>query len=130
MTPPNEMDPRFAVREESLGRGAHLIAVEGEVDVAAAPEIERRLNEAVEAGTAGVVIDLSGASEVDSPMLRVLIRGYRRLGWGNGRFAVVCSDPAICKVFEITGLDEMLEVVASREEALAAVGAAAAETVR
>jgi anti-anti-sigma regulatory factor len=34
----------------------------------------------------------------------------------GGRFIVVCSDPNILKVFEIAGLDRVLEVVSSLDD--------------
>jgi anti-sigma B factor antagonist len=56
---------------------------------------------------------------VDSSSLGVLIAAHRRLSARDGRLVVVCDVPAVLKTFEITGLDSVLGVTATREEALA-----------
>ena len=50
----------------------------------------------------------------------------RRRAWAvriGGSLALVCTDQNITKIFEITGLDRVFPIHASRDEALAAVAA-------
>ena len=58
---------------------------------------------------------------IDSTGLGVLIRGVERLTTEDGRLAVVCIDPNMVKVFEVTGLDRVFTIYSTREEALAQV---------
>jgi anti-sigma B factor antagonist len=39
----------------------------------------------------------------------------------GGRLTVVCTDPNMRKVFEVTGLDRVFSIHSTREEALAQV---------
>jgi anti-anti-sigma regulatory factor len=49
----------------------------------------------------------------------VLIRGVERLRTKGGRLGVVVVDPSLRKIFEVTGLDRVLTIHGSRDEALA-----------
>jgi anti-anti-sigma factor len=49
----------------------------------------------------------------------VIIRGVERLKQRDGRLVVVCPDPNIVKIFEVTGLNRIFSVYGSRDEALA-----------
>jgi anti-sigma B factor antagonist len=118
----NARPPSLVISQEPVDPHTLVVAVEGRVDVDTTPEIDLCLRDAIESGRTRLVVDLSGATAIDSPMLRVLLRAYRRLGGRNGRFAVVCGDPEACRLLEATGLDEMVDVVATRADALASLG--------
>ena len=49
----------------------------------------------------------------------MLVGGVRRLREKDGDLSLVCSDRNINKIFEITWLDQVFPIAASREEALA-----------
>ncbi len=68
-------------------------------------------------------MDLSAATFIDSSSLGVLISAHRRLGLRGGRLIVACDVPAVLNTFRITGLDTVLEIAPSREQALAAPAA-------
>ena len=52
----------------------------------------------------------------------MLVGGVKRLRTNDGRFSLVCSDRNITKIFEITGLDKVFEIYATRDEAVSALG--------
>ncbi len=52
----------------------------------------------------------------------MLIGTVKRLRGQDGTLTIVNSDANIAKTFEITGLDQIFTIVATREEALAALG--------
>ena len=116
------MDPPFAMEEQALDERTHVVAVEGEIDIAVSPRIRRRLIELVRAGKTRLVVDLSEVSFVDASMIELLITVHARLARGRrGRLALVCDDSDVYRIFELTGLDSLLEFFTTREEALAAV---------
>jgi stage II sporulation protein AA (anti-sigma F factor antagonist) len=85
------------------------IAVNGEIDLAAAPELLRRLDEAIGAGVSGSIeIDFGGVSFVDSSGLAVLVAAQRRARAAGGEVAVVNVRPTVRPVFELSGLDKVL----------------------
>src|SRR5205814_8684099 len=76
------------------------------------------LDGAIESGRRFVLLDLGEVWFVDASTLRVMLRAHRRLAKPGGRLVIVCSDPLVARVFEITGLLYVLSVTSSRREAL------------
>ncbi len=115
--------PQFHLSEEQPADDTRLITVTGEIHVTTAPDFSNRLNDAISAGTRGVVIDMSDVAFIDSTGLSVLLNGLRRVTRSNGRMALVVSNPTVLRLFEITKLDSTFDIHGSREDALASVQA-------
>jgi anti-sigma B factor antagonist len=98
-----------------------VIELKGEVDLYTCPELKDELLRVIGDGAILVVVDLTETTFIDSTGLGVLIRGVERLTTEDGRLAVVCIDPNMVKVFEVTGLDRVFTIYSTREEALAQV---------
>jgi anti-sigma B factor antagonist len=114
------MSPDFAIDEQPDGERL-VVGVRGEIDLFTAPELKRVLTEAIESGRVRIVIDLTDTTFLDSTALGVLIGAVKRLRSRDGALALVNVDENIAKTFEITGLDQIFTIVATREEALRAV---------
>ena len=112
------MATEFSASDERVDDATHVVAVRGEIDIFTAPEFKAHIGAAIDAGHDVVVVDLSGATFIDSSSLGVLISAHRRLGVRGGRLVVACDVPAVLNTFKITGLDTVLELVPSREQAL------------
>jgi anti-sigma B factor antagonist len=97
----------------------HVLVVVGELDLFGVPELKRRLAELIEHGIRRVVVDLSAVTFLDSTALGALLGGMRRLRARGGDLAVVNLNPSISQLLRVTGLDQILAVLATREEALA-----------
>ncbi|MDP8943043.1 MAG: STAS domain-containing protein [Actinomycetota bacterium] len=108
----------FHINDEAVDDQTHLIELGGEVDLYTAPEFKERMVEVIENGKKRVVVDLSEATFIDSTTLGVLVGGVKRLRPAGGSLALVCTDQNIQKIFEITGLDRVFPIHASREDAL------------
>jgi len=107
----------FDIKTERAG-DAHVIALSGEVDLYTAPEFKQQLLEVIGQGTTHVVVDLSDTTFIDSTTLGVLVGGVKRLRPTGGQLSLVCSDPNITKIFEITGLNKVFPIHETRAEAL------------
>jgi anti-sigma B factor antagonist len=114
-------EPQFELFEDEVDERTHVIAVSGEIHVSTAPEFSTRLNDAIGQGKTSVVLDLADVSFIDSTGLSVLLNGLRRVTRRGGRMAIVCTNPTVLRLFEITRLDTTFEIVDSREAAVAAV---------
>jgi anti-sigma B factor antagonist len=111
------MDLGFEVDQ----RGRYtVLSVRGEVDVYTAPRLRERLIELVSQGSHQVVVDLDGVDFLDSTGLGVLVGGLKRLRSHDGDMILVCTQPRILKVFEITGLTKVFSIHDSVESATAA----------
>ena len=117
------MPPQFSLTQDQIDDERHVIAVAGEIDLFTAPEMKAALGEALEAGRTRIVVDLTETTFLDSTALGVLIGAVKRLRSRDGRLTIVNVDPNIAKTFEITGLDQIFTIRATREEALAALDA-------
>jgi anti-sigma B factor antagonist len=102
----------FAISSRRLTNATWVVAVRGEVDLYTAPELERALASSVTAGARQLVVDLSGATFVDSTALHVLLRAARQLD-KEGELIVAASDPNVRRVFGITGFDRLFSIVSS-----------------
>ena len=116
----------FDIKTEKLGEDTYVIALAGEVDLYTAPELKQQLLEVIGQGAKEVVVDLSDTTFIDSTTLGVLVGGVKRLRPNGGQVSLVCSDRNITKIFEITGLDRVFTIHATREEALGAEAGSAA----
>ena len=105
----------FDIQNES---GIAIIAASGELDAATAPELEAALGRAMEAGAKRVVIDLKGASFIDSSGLATLVRALKRMRAGSGDLVLADLRPAVRKVFDLTRLDKAFDIYPSRSEAV------------
>ena len=100
--------------------GVPVLAVQGEIDVATAPQLRERLLALADRNHAVVVVDLTGVSFVDSTALGVLVSGAKRLRSGGGDLRLVVTEPHIAKVFAITGLTEVFQIYTTTGEAVSA----------
>jgi anti-sigma B factor antagonist len=111
---------QFWIDEEHPQPRTVVLGVHGEVDLHVVGKLREHLGEVIEDNPAVVVLDLSGASFLDSTAIAVLLRGMKRLHARGGRFRVVVPRSQIRRIFEMTLLDRVFDLDASREESLAA----------
>lgn len=111
------MDLRLEVSEHETWS---VIEVGGEIDVATAPRLREQVIALVSSGKHRLVVSLEGVDFIDSTGLGVLISGLKRVRTHGGDFALVCTEPRILKVFEITGLLQVFAVYDSVADAVAA----------
>jgi anti-sigma B factor antagonist len=118
-------EPRFRIHERDVDDRTTIVAVEGEIHVSTAPEFSGMLNAAIDGGRTALVLDLTGVMFIDSTGLSVLLTALRRVTHAGGRMALVCSNPTVLRLFEITRLDTTFDIHAELEPAVALVQAAA-----
>ncbi|MDE3070461.1 MAG: STAS domain-containing protein [Acidobacteriota bacterium] len=124
--PERHLRPALEVAIADLDDLTTVIAVKGELDLATAPRLKWPLVDAIDTGHRHIVVDLSGASFMDSTALGVLISARRSMRPDAG-MAIVCVDPEVLKIFEISGLDVAFRIFATREEALRHLRASAVQ---
>jgi anti-sigma B factor antagonist len=108
----------FQVSTTGLDDGVARVVVLGEADIYTAPELKEALNAAIEGGATSVLVDLSGATFIDSTTLGVLMGAVRRLRPAGGEVAIACADPNIRRIFEITLLDRVFRIFTTPGEGL------------
>jgi anti-sigma B factor antagonist len=109
-----EIEPPFRLRREYAAHVAVLV-VEGDVDLATAPELRKEL-ESIPA-ECNVVVDLCETRFMDSTGLRVLLAAHRALSRG---IRVACKPAGpISRLFDVSFAGQHLRIYESRADALA-----------
>ncbi len=126
------MSTFFVISEDSSHDGIAVIALSGEIDYGACPEMRERIFGRIKEGVRRMVLDLSEATFIDSSAIGVLVGALTRLReHGGGSLAVVCPDgdyrlsvsvpgggSRVREIIEIAGIDAGVALCSSREEAL------------
>lgn len=111
----------FKIETENLEADVPVIELEGEVDVYTAPQLKQQMISLLESGAKQMVVDLTKVEYFDSTALGVLIGGLKRIRERDGNLSLICPNPRIRRVFEITGLDKIFDIYNSTDEAKAAI---------
>jgi anti-sigma B factor antagonist len=111
----------FSTRRSQLTDDLGLVELSGEVDLYTAPRFKEDLVGLIESGVEAIVIDLSQVTFIDSTALGVIIGGVKRLRERDGRLMIVAGSRPVVRILDITGLDKVLTVFDTRDEALAAL---------
>jgi anti-sigma B factor antagonist len=107
--------------EDTTDGDLAIVAMGGELDYEASPQLRARLVGAIKAGGRRLVLDLSDVTFIDSTAIGVLAGTVARLDEaGGGSLAVVSANDKVLQIFEITGLDGVISLHGSREEAVSA----------
>lgn len=115
-------DAAFVVEVSDVSDSVSVVAVHGQADLHTAPELRSALGEAIDRGVVSLVVDFSEATFIDSMTLGVLLGAVKRLRPGGGTLNVVCIDPHIRRIFEITLLDRVFTLYSDRRAAVDGAG--------
>jgi anti-sigma B factor antagonist len=109
---------QFRLTTAEIGSDEVVLALQGDVDLYTAPELKAELIRLIEVGTTRIIVDLTAATFIDSTTLGVLLGALKRLRPAGGELSIVCPDPNIRKIFQITLLDRVFSIYETRENAL------------
>jgi anti-sigma B factor antagonist len=113
------------VHVEDAGPAVAILVVGGEVDFEVSPQLKARIMRAIKSGKRRLILDLTDVTFIDSTAIGVLAGAIERLDeTGGGSLSIVCAHEKVIQIFEITGLDSVVTVHPSREDALAALAMA------
>lgn len=107
-------------REFSDG-GLHILAIEGEIDLARSPELREVLHAQAKARRPSLVLDFKGVTYVDSSGLATLIEYVRKAHDFGGRFALVNVSERVQTIFDLVRLSEFLSIYPTLADAKAAL---------
>jgi anti-sigma B factor antagonist len=101
---------QFLVSAERIGADA-LVAVEGELDIATVPELERAVTRMRSQGLERLVIDLRKLAFLDSMSIELLLRLHSELTATGASLVVVRGPHAVNRIFDLMELDRVLTLV-------------------
>jgi anti-anti-sigma factor len=100
-------DLELAVRSDGSGV---VVTVEGEIDMATAPQLRDLLNQLLDGGSDQIVLDCRQLAFLDSSGIGVLVAARNRMG-GNGTLTLEAPQPHVRKVLEVTGVGQHVVIL-------------------
>lgn len=109
--------PTTAIGSVNLRRGDERVqvVVSGEADLALAPLLRQRLQEAIEQSCDTLVVDLTATTFLDSSALGALLGAVRRLREEGRDLELIIATRPVQRLLALTGVDRLLAVHDVRE---------------
>lgn len=98
--------------------GRAVLHVSGDLDLATAPAFRQAIVGAVAAGDRRLIVDLGATDHLDSVGLGLLLGARKRAVAHGGDLVVVCPEPRLRRVLELTELTRIVPVVERLADAL------------
>lgn len=98
-----------------------LINIVGEVDASSSIELDNAMSEAIASGNKTFLVDCSSLEYISSAGLGVFMSYIEDFKKNNISIAFFGLNEKVANVFEILGLDQLLTIKPSKEEAKAAL---------
>jgi anti-sigma B factor antagonist len=115
--------PQFEISSGPGPEDVFVVRVAGEVDMSHEEQLQAELHQAVEADAKCIVVDLTECEFIDSSGIRALLlsRQEKNPGGGSETLAVAASSDQILRILGVMGLDQVIPVKPTVEEAAAAL---------
>ena len=104
---------RFGVLELRSERsdGDHVIALDGELDLAGAERVTQELRSAEASDARRIILDLSNLEFIESSGIRLIVAAGARSRMDGARLALIRGPRSVHRVFELTAVAERLPFV-------------------
>jgi anti-anti-sigma factor len=102
---------------EPLDGNAAVMRLDGRLDAAAAPKVQKSLEEALAQGRAHLAVDLERVSFIDSTGLGTLVSGLKASRRAEGNLRLVAPGVQVRKLLRLTTLDRVFTVSETLEGA-------------
>ena len=106
----------YAIAERRGASGIAVLALEGELDLAAAPKLRARIEQA--ATERALLIDLERVTFVDSAILKELLRARAELAERDVRLVLAAAPMPVRRLLDLTRTAELFEQADDVETAL------------
>lgn len=98
-----------------------VLSVEGEADASSSIELDKRIREAFEEGIPNILVDCTNLNYISSAGLGVFMSYIEEINQKSITFIIFGLSEKVAKVFGILGLDQLLNIKSTKEEALAEI---------
>ena len=113
---PQPRDGDFTANEQWVD-GVVVVSVGGSVDMLSAPWLTEAIDSALAKRPAGMIVDLSNVDFLASAGISILVSAHGNADH-SGRFGVVADGPATYRPLTLMGLDEVIPLYRSLDDAL------------
>ena len=105
------------IQTEEVGECMAVCRASGELDAYTAPELRDALDALVESDRSWIIADLTELTYLDSTGLGILVGTAKKCRQAGGDLAVACARRNLLRIFQISGTQEILNVVSDVEAA-------------
>jgi anti-sigma B factor antagonist len=115
--------PQFEINSGPGPDEVFVVRVVGEVDMSHEEELRGELRNAVAADSNGIVVDLTECEFIDSSGVRALLLSREAQNSEDGieRLAVAASSEQILRILSVMGIDRVIPIRPTVEEAASAI---------
>jgi anti-anti-sigma factor len=90
------------------GEELTTVALGGDLDMASAPRLQRRITELLTAGRERILVDLGRLAFCDSAGLNLFVQADKHCSARGGWLRLVGAHGHVARVMELSGVDEVL----------------------
>jgi anti-sigma B factor antagonist len=108
----------YAIEAYRTPEGVVVLALDGELDLAAAPALREQLDAARVSAPRGVVLDMTAVTFLDSSALREVLRAEEALRADGASLVLAAVRPPVARLLELTRTTNLVTAVPTVEEAL------------
>lgn len=98
------------------------VALVGRLDLAGVQAVELKFNAQIASRKVSGIVDLSGVTFIASLGMRMLLTAAKTIKANGGKLVVVKPQPLVEEALKAAGLDALMLITASVEEAKAKIG--------
>ena len=115
--------PQFEITSGPGPDDVYVVRLAGEVDMSHEEELRGELRSAVAADSNGIVVDLTECEFIDSSGVRSLLlsREDQNSDGGREKLAVAASSEQILRILSVMGIDGVIPIRPTVEEAASAI---------
>ena len=95
-----------------------ILRLNGRIDAASAPILERRLGQLIDEKHLHLILDFTGIDYLSSAGMRVLLSVTKRLKAMKGHLILFNLDDEVAEIVKMAGFDRVLYICSNEKEAL------------
>jgi anti-sigma B factor antagonist len=96
-----------------------IVEIDGQLIVGNRQELKQKMLEALDAGARKLLVDFTKTGYIDSSGLGVLVSLSKKVREQGGELRLAALNEDLRTLFELTKLDTLFQIAATREQALA-----------
>ena len=99
-------------------QGIVLVRIEGRLDAASAPLLEKKLLEQIEGGKYKILLDFAKVNYLSSAGMRLLISSTKTLKGVSGGLHLCSVSEEVLEIIKMAGFERIIQIFPTEQEAL------------
>ena len=99
-------------------QGATFVRIEGRMDAASAPLLERKLMKQIDGGKVKLVLDFAKVDYLSSAGMRLLLSTTKKLKGGDGGLHLCSVAEEVMEIIKMAGFERIIKIFPTEQEAL------------